>query len=401
MALSLLSRSPALTVVLGVGLAACTGGSAPRSSPPGRLVDAGEARTDAGDSHGRDSGSLKQDAGGAQDVDAGSDAGADDDLPEGPLAWESATTTTDDGKIVIEKVVYLSDGLRVVGQVCRPHPSAGFGPGPYPVQVLNHGGFSGISVWNGGTCADSARKGWVVGEASYRGEDGSEGSIEVCLGEVTDVLRLTSILLAQSYSDPARVLMSGTSHGGCITLRALQRGAPVQVAVDIFGPTDWAQAYSGWRQALAQGTLLAANYRSLTSVLEQATGGTPEAFPEEYARRSPITFPAALERSKASLLVLQGTTDAYVPPAQSCALADVSATFESFHVSTSGAVLSSAAAGCEAASLTWQAGPRPSNSWPSPRYLMVYDDVGHGFEGKGTPFLLADFAAFLVAGFPP
>ncbi|MET0286757.1 MAG: prolyl oligopeptidase family serine peptidase [Polyangiales bacterium] len=315
------------------------------------------------------------------------DAQVDAASPDAALLdWESHTVTLEDEQIVIEKVGYRSQGLLVLGQLCRPKRA-----GPHPVHIMNHGGFSGLSSWNGGNCADAARNGWVAAESSYRGEDGSEGAVEVCLGEVDDVLQLLAIVRAQPYAAAERVLMSGTSHGGCITLRALQRGAPVQLAVDIFGPTDWASAHAGWKQALAQGAPQRASYEALVSALEQATGGSPEQVPEAYAVRSPLGQEL---RHEAPLLIVQGTADAFVPTAQACALADDS--FVRLHVTVFGTVAASAPAGCEG---SWLPGPRPT-TWPGSRYLVVYDDVGHNFEGFATSYLIADMTSFLSDRLP-
>jgi len=46
---------------------------------------------------------------------------------------------------------------------------------------------------------------------------------EFCLGEVTDVLRWTEIVRARGDTDDDAILMLGGSHGGCVTLRAVER----------------------------------------------------------------------------------------------------------------------------------------------------------------------------------
>ncbi len=60
-------------------------------------------------------------------------------------------------------------------------------------------------------------------------------------------------MFAEPYADPKHAYMSGLSHGGCITTRAVQRGAPVQLAIDMFGPADWAIDYEGWVAGIAAG----------------------------------------------------------------------------------------------------------------------------------------------------
>ena len=107
--------------------------------------------------------------------------------------------------------------------------------------ISNHGGFAGLPDWDDpkGFCALAAKAGWVMAESSYRGEDGSDGEIEVCLGEVDDVLAMLEVVRSQSYADPDRIAMLGVSHGGCVTSRAVERGADVDVAAEIAGPADW------------------------------------------------------------------------------------------------------------------------------------------------------------------
>src|SRR5262245_45574824 len=192
----------------------------------------------------------------------GTEGGPTTPATPAPLAWESVTRTTDSASLIIEKVAYRSNGLRIFGQVCRPASA-----GPHPVMVVNHGGFAGLGdEWNGGVCRQTASQlGYVVVESSYRGEDGSEGTIELCLGEVDDVLRMLEIVLAQPYADRRRVVMWGGSHGGCITTRAFQRGAPVHAAVDVFGPTDAAATYAFWQAQVNAGSPHTGTYQEFIS----------------------------------------------------------------------------------------------------------------------------------------
>ncbi|HET8647505.1 MAG TPA: prolyl oligopeptidase family serine peptidase, partial [Vicinamibacteria bacterium] len=160
-------------------------------------------------------------------------ADPNDPSPSPGATWLTTATTFEDNLVRIERVTYRSSGgLRIEGQVCRSTVL-----GRRPVLVVNHGGFEGLGgEWNGGLCKTIAQAGYVVIESSYRGEDGSEGRVEFCLGEVDDVLAMLDVALQQPYADRRRVVMWGGSHGGCVTTRAFQRGAPVHAAVDVFGP---------------------------------------------------------------------------------------------------------------------------------------------------------------------
>jgi hypothetical protein len=123
-----------------------------------------------------------------------------------------------------------------------------------------------------GQCLDWAKRGWIFATSSYRGEQvhitsansalpgsstwTSDGVPELCGGEVTDVLALADLLANHAGSielgntsekvkiNPnGKLLMYGYSHGGCITYRAVEQGAPVQAFSVIEGFTDFRLTY--------------------------------------------------------------------------------------------------------------------------------------------------------------
>ncbi len=141
-----------------------------------------------------------------------------------------------------------------------------------------------------GQCIDWAKRGWIFAMSSYRAESISitsqspafatntwksgstktDGSSEFCMGEVTDVMALVDILVHHigtvtlgNPSDPSQQLhittsfdqnnpttawngdlfMFGYSHGGCITYRAVEQGAPVNAFAVIEGFTDLSLNY--------------------------------------------------------------------------------------------------------------------------------------------------------------
>jgi pimeloyl-ACP methyl ester carboxylesterase len=304
----LLVRLGALTALCFVQLA-CPSQVAP-------IEDGGSA--DAGSTG--DSGVLS-DAGRVSDAgaDAGTDAGSDVDA--GPPSWLSDTllTVTDAG-VRIEQVSYLSEGLRINGEVCRPSDSL-----RHAVVMSNHGGFQGIGGYGDGVCQGLAAAGYIVAESSYRGEDGSQGRIEVCLGEVTDVRNMMAVLKTQPYVDPNRFAAIGGSHGGCITLRLALQEPTLKAAVDYFGPSDFASLYAFWQNEVAQGepppcpagsaSTCAVVHNSLIGILNTATGGSPSQVPAQYAARSPANQLGPLA---VPLMMLHGTEDYFVDINQAC-----------------------------------------------------------------------------------
>ena len=277
--------------------------------------------------------------------------------------WLSVKTTQTRAGIVIERVTYRSGGLTIYGQVCRPASG-----GRHPVLISNHGGFSGIPDWDGlnGFCASAAKAGWVLAESSYRGEDGSDGRIEVCLGEVDDVLAMLEVVRSQSYADQDRIAMLGVSHGGCITSRAVERGADVHLAVEIAGPADWntlMRSLSGSQQIQT----------GLVTTIEKAVGGTVAQYPKRYAERSPD--PKKIAEWGKPFIMLHGVADTIVPVQQACSLVDETGGFEAYRIDTSGNVVSEPPPGCE--DLSWKESSSPVDTFEADRYLLAYDDVDH------------------------
>jgi hypothetical protein len=192
----------------------------------------------------------------------------------------------------------VEGGKKIYGLICTPTTG-----GPYPVIVFNHGG---TQLGNGGNvngavnasgwtyqptyqppgmpppmpqilpdtlgqCVDWAKRGWVYAVSSYRGENvnitssdpdfpggtwTSDGQVEFCMGEITDVMALTDLLANHSGSisvgsaghmvalnTNGRLLMYGYSHGGCITHRAVEQGAPVTAYTVMEGFTDLRLGY--------------------------------------------------------------------------------------------------------------------------------------------------------------
>jgi hypothetical protein len=212
-----------------------------------------------------------------------------------PVAWSIGSYT-------------VENGTKIYALVCSPPEG-----GPYPIVIFNHGGtgsgdggnLNGVVTAQGwtvqpvllgangqpvigpnglptpipdslGQCLDWAKRGWVFATSAYRGEGVtitsassqfsppatpwmSDGKVEFCMGEVTDVMALadllvnhTSSILLGSTSEKVKinvngqVLMYGYSHGGCITHRAVEQGAPVNAFSVIEGFTDFPLNYLNW-----------------------------------------------------------------------------------------------------------------------------------------------------------
>ena len=198
-------------------------------------------------------------------------------------------------------IMYMSDGLRIIGKLFVPEMAEGK---RLPGVVFNHGGVSGIPQPTLVRCGELAAMEYVVMAPSYRGEDGSEGEVEVAAGEVNDALNAMSLLRNLPYLDPDRIGMVGTSHGALITLLATTRATNIKAAVAAYGVTN---AVSWYRYLVEHGL----DVSDPLSV--KVYGKGPEDRPDAFRARSPVLF---AEKINAPLLLLYGEKDKTIPPSQ-------------------------------------------------------------------------------------
>ena len=177
--------------------------------------------------------------------------------------------------------------------------------GPLPLVVLVHGGPTshdtdafrpGPSAWVDAGCA--------VVQVNYRGSTGYgsawRDAIEARVGhvELEDVVAVRDHLVGTGVADGGRVLLTGGSWGGYLTLLGLgtypDRWAAGIAAVPV---ADYLAAYADEMEALK------AFDRSLF-------GGSPDEVPERYRDSSPLTYVDAV---RAPVLVLAGENDPRCP----------------------------------------------------------------------------------------
>lgn len=229
--------------------------------------------------------------------------------PNGYLISKKIESKTNTHKVY--SIVYTSTGLKVRGKLVMPAKACANRKKckPLPGVVFNHGGVDGVPKPLMMRAAQLAESGYIVLAPSYRGEDGSEGEIEVAAGEVDDALNAVAVLRALPEADPKRMAMVGTSHGGIITLLAIERDHSLSAAVCAYGVTN---TFTWYKYLVESG-------QDVTDPLSlKVYGRGPEDKPEAFRSRAP-----ALDAYKIStpLLLLYGEKDATVPPSQGGELA--------------------------------------------------------------------------------
>ena len=140
------------------------------------------------------------------------------------------------------------------------------------------------------TVLDYARAhGWAMVGPNFRGANKTPPA---CGGDpaVQDIVDAVNYAKTHAKIDPARVYIAGGSGGGHMTLLMLGRHPEIFAAGAAFCPiTDLARWHA---DSLLKHPGRGKNYAKM---LEKACGGTPAEKPEEYRRRSPLTW---LDRAK-------------------------------------------------------------------------------------------------------
>jgi len=218
------------------------------------------------------------------------------------------------GTVDVLKVIYWSDGLRVRGKLFWPTGKK-FPPAPdgesaatnvssLPAIIFNHDGVSGISRWTSIRAAELAGAGYAVLAPSFRGEDGSEGTIEVAHGEVDDVLNAARLVGAMRGVDGHRVAAIGMSHGALISVLAAERSGMFRCVVAAYGVMD---IFRWWTYLKSQG------FSTDDAISLRVYGHGPSDRPAAFHVRNAVEH---LNTLNVPLLLLQGTIDKTVPPQQ-------------------------------------------------------------------------------------
>ena len=176
-----------------------------------------------------------------------------------------------------------------------------------PLVVTLHGGPTsnattalslGVQFWTS--------RGFAVADVDYGGSTGYGRSYRNRLWgqwgvlDVADCIGAARFLGEQGLADPARCVIRGGSAGGFTVLMAMATSEVFAAGADLFGVADL--------EALARDT-----HKFESRYLDRLVAPYPEGR-EVYVERSPLTHVDGLT---SPLIVLQGSEDKVVPPAQS------------------------------------------------------------------------------------
>lgn len=165
--------------------------------------------------------------------------------------FEPRFTRVRQGAVSISRLVYSSDGHRVVAFLLRPRSTPGR---RHPAIIYNRGGnrdFGALDLPSLLDLSGLVEHGYVVVASQYRGVDGGDGQEEFGGADVDDVLNLLPLLGRQRDVDTTRIGMMGWSRGGMMTYLALARTDRIVAAAVGAGLADLVESAKA-RPDLAQ-----------------------------------------------------------------------------------------------------------------------------------------------------
>jgi len=146
---------------------------------------------------------------------------------------------------VVEKITYLSDGLKVKGYIAYPKENE---EKKYPCIIWNRGGYENSGAIDQFTARGMygliASWGYVVFATQYRGNAGGEGKEELGGNDINDILNLLPIADELPFADKEKLGIEGWSRGGMMTFLTLLKNKNFQCAVLVGAISDF-KGYAG------------------------------------------------------------------------------------------------------------------------------------------------------------
>ncbi len=203
--------------------------------------------------------------------------------------------------MITEKVSWLSDGLKIAGELFRP---AAEKP-PFPSLILCHGIPAGVKNPDDPgyplLAERFCREGFLVLIFNFRGAGESEGNFDL-LGWARDLEGALDFLAGRTEADPKKIYLMGFSAGGAVSIYVAAHRREVAGLVSCASPAEFRDLASDeglkgfWNRARESGIIRDPKFpRSFHDWKQGFLTLTPEAWAERIPPRP--------------FLILQGTRD--------------------------------------------------------------------------------------------
>jgi dipeptidyl aminopeptidase/acylaminoacyl peptidase len=141
---------------------------------------------------------------------------------------------------IVEKITYLSDGLKIKGYLAFPKKNE---VKKFPCIIWNRGGYENKGAIDKftarGIYGQIASWGYVVFASQYRGNAGSEGKEELGGSDVNDILNLMPLADELPFADKGKRGIEGWSRGGMMTYLTLLKNPNFLCAVLVGAISDF------------------------------------------------------------------------------------------------------------------------------------------------------------------
>ncbi len=210
-------------------------------------------------------------------------------------------------KSIVEKITYLSDGLRIKGYLAYPKNQSG----KFPCIIWNRGGLGELGVideFNArGIFGLLASWGYVVLASQYRGNDGSDGREEFGGNDLNDVLNLIPLADEIPFADSKNWGIEGWSRGGMMTYLLLMQTEIFKAAITVGGVSN---LHCDKKQS-----------KFIEKIVKRTFGNLTEEEKLYFCKKRSVINFAEKITSKTPLMIIHGTADDRVPVEDSIALA--------------------------------------------------------------------------------
>jgi dipeptidyl aminopeptidase/acylaminoacyl peptidase len=208
-------------------------------------------------------------------------------------------------KSVVEKITYLSDGLKIKGYLAHPEKIAS--GKKIPLIIWNRGGYGekgAIDKFTAkGIFGQIASWGYAVLASQYRGNDGGEGTDELGGKDINDINNLINAAEELKFIDLTKIAMEGWSRGGLMTFNVLKVNHNFKCAV-------LSGAISDLKSLAESSTELKGQYNEIIG---------RENFENKIEERSAINFTEKLPNIP--YLLIHGGKDETIPVEQTIEIA--------------------------------------------------------------------------------
>lgn len=144
-----------------------------------------------------------------------------------------------DKNLETEKIVYYSDGLKVIAFITKPKHL--LLKKKYPVVVFNRGSYTrnDIAFVHAHLFKKFVDSGFIVIVPALRESEGGEGKDEMGGSDLHDIWNILPLLKLKPYTDTSNIFMFGESRGGVMTLQLVKENFPLKAAATVGAFTDF------------------------------------------------------------------------------------------------------------------------------------------------------------------